>query len=105
MNGSASFVEAEQVARDFLGWTELDEERAKAARVKQVKPIRDDVERDDVETALPVWEAKARARGVEYVTFRRLAEVLGPPAAAELRAGLKKRSPSECSMPLWRVAD
>jgi hypothetical protein len=86
LGDSTTFAEAEQIARDLLGWTELDEERAKATRVKLSPRVP-----ADLETALPQWEAEARARGVEYVTYRRLAEALGWRDAGALRASLRHR--------------
>ncbi len=97
LTGSRTFVEAEHAARTLLGKTELDEEREKAARVR---PHRGPP--DDIETALTRWEAQARARGVQYVTYRRLAEALGHPDVATLRRRLAGRSGQQC--PLWTIA-
>jgi hypothetical protein len=96
---STTFADVEQIAQRLLGWTELDEERAKAARVAQARPIP-----ADIGTALPAWEAEARARGVDYVTFRRLAEVLGWVDVAALRAALVKRYPAKSMPPIWKMS-
>ena len=93
---STSFVEAERDARKVLGWTELDEERAKAGRMKQWPHA----EPADLEAALAKWEADARGRGVRYVTFRHLAEVLGWPQVPALRRALHVTSRRDPNL-LW----
>ena len=95
---TTSFAEVEDIARGVLGWTELDAERAKAARTNQTKPIP-----ADLDTALSEWEAEARARGVEYVTIRRLAEVLGWGDLMKLRAELAVLQSDRPQLPVWTL--
>jgi hypothetical protein len=93
---STSLVAVEGIARGVLGNTELDVERTKAEKMRQPRkaPL-------DLEAALAQWEAGARARGVEYVTFRRLAEELSQRNVTELRSRLM---PLASSPPLvWRI--
>ncbi|UAC02429.1 DUF1152 domain-containing protein [Dactylosporangium vinaceum] len=80
LSGSTSLAQAEQRARDVLGSTELDEERSKAARLQRQRPAI-----PDVPAALRAFEAEARDRGADYVTFRRLGEMLGQPDMTALR--------------------
>lgn len=98
--GSQTFAEAEQAAVKVLGWTELDYERKKAQRVRS-RTVPSDAE---LKARLRAWEVDARQRGVDFVTFRRLTEVLGHPDVAWLRAWLVGRWPERDRTPLWTLA-
>jgi hypothetical protein len=94
---STSLVVVEGIIRGVLGHTELDVERTKAEKMRRPEntPL-------DLEAALAQWEAGARARGVEYVTFRRLAEELGHRNVTELRSRLMPLA-SSCPPLVWRI--
>ena len=93
-----SFGQPQWIARDILGQTELTDERAKAASPRRTPPVS-----VDLQAELPRWAAEARRRGVDYVTYRRLAEELGHTDVAALRWSLTQRNPELGRIPLWKV--
>jgi hypothetical protein len=95
---TTTFAQVEEMVRDLLGWTELDAERTKAASMGRTKAVP-----ANIQTALPQWEADALDRGLSYVTFRRLAEVLHQPNVGDLRENLVRQRPEKYARPLWRL--
>ncbi len=93
---TATFDQAEDVIRRICGTSEIDYERAKALRLSSPRPPRpiEELRRD-----ADVYTAEARAKGIDYLTFRRLAEALdtSPDDIARLRA--------HSTFPLWPVRD
>ncbi|WP_345492252.1 hypothetical protein [Actinoplanes octamycinicus] len=63
-----------------MGATELKAERTKAAKSRRHQPPS-----TDTLVALPKWEQAARRRGIDFVTYRRLAEAFGQIEVAALR--------------------
>jgi hypothetical protein len=59
----------------------------------------------EVEAAVLAVEREAAARGVAYLTHRRLAEAvdLGPAGAPALRHHLVTTRPAQSAWPLWSV--
>ena len=100
---TTSLAEAEDITRTVCGFSEIDYERAKATRLGPRQPGRLTPETDD---AVRAFERDAASRGVDYVTFRRIAEAtsLGAAAAADLRRHLITTRPDHDAWPLWAVA-
>jgi hypothetical protein len=104
--GSSSLDEAEAITRDVCGFSEIDAERRKAALLDPSPPA-DGGRRADEELDREVRELEAAAgdRGVDYLTFRRIAEALqlaaGP--ADRLRQRLVATRPEHHAWPLWSV--
>ncbi|MGQ0843474.1 MAG: DUF1152 domain-containing protein [Sporichthyaceae bacterium] len=83
LQGTTTLDEAAEVMRETLGVCELDYERAKAAELSPlVGPEVVRIARENVDAAV----AAAEGRGVDYLTVRRLAEVLGLQGANGLQA-------------------
>jgi hypothetical protein len=101
--GTQSLGEAEFRVREACGFSELDYERAKAGKAAKDDPSREFGGLD--ERALR-FEREAQERGVDFVTFRRLAEALGVRGAdwGRLRAELVRRRPAHYAPPLWAVS-
>ena len=110
--GSSSLDEAEAITRDVCGFSEIDTERRKAALLASPGPLgpgetADRPGRDDEELDHEVRELEAAAgdRGVDFLTFRRIAEALrlaaGP--ADRLRQHLVATRPEHHVWPLWSV--
>jgi hypothetical protein len=101
--GTRSLGEAEFRVREACGFSELDYERAKAGKAAKDDPSRECGGLD--ERALR-FEREAQERGVDFVTFRRLAEALGVRGAdwGRLRAELVRRRPAHYAPPLWAVS-
>jgi hypothetical protein len=104
--GSSSLDEAEAITRDVCGFSELDAERRKAALLEPAPPA-DAGRRDDEELDREVRELEAAAgdRGVDFLTFRRIAEALQLAAvpAQHLRQHLVATRPEHDAWPLWSV--
>ncbi|GAA1657599.1 hypothetical protein GCM10009828_104530 [Actinoplanes couchii] len=98
--GTRSFEDAERLAVQLMGATELDAERVKAARPRRQQPPP-----TETISALRSWETAARARGIDFVTYRRLAEALHHPDVAALRAAVIAHQPERDTGLLWEVAD
>jgi hypothetical protein len=99
LSNTASFAEAEQIATEILGGTELDIERRKAG-----KPRHRSLPSATVFDELSTWEKNARGRGIDYVTYRRLAEALGHLDLAEFRTRLIAQHPRQDTGLLWALS-
>ena len=105
--GSSSLDEAEAITRDVCGFSELDAERRKAALLPTPDDDRDRTRLDDggLDREVRELEAAAGDRGVDFLTFRRIAEALqlaaGP--ADRLRQHLVATRPEHHMWPLWSV--
>lgn len=95
---TASFIDAERRAVQVMAFTELDVERVKAAKPRHHLPSS-----RDVLTDLPVWEAAARRRGIDFVTYRRIAEALGHVEVTAVRTLLTDHQPGRDTGLLWAV--
>ncbi|MFF3378472.1 DUF1152 domain-containing protein [Streptomyces sp. NPDC002680] len=104
---TASLNDVEAHSREVCGYSEIDSERSKAARLLE----RSATELDPVATLstalsrLDAFESLARSRGVTHTTFRRLTEALGLNGSqrARLRQLLISRRPEQYAAPLWRI--
>jgi len=98
---TTSLAEVESVVFKSAGRSELEYERAKAAR-----QTRDpNVTLTDLEPGVAALQDAARSRGASYVTFRRLAEGLGCPSRLDaIRAWLIETHAERYTPPLWSVA-
>ncbi len=99
---ASSLGEAETIIRQICGFSEIDYERAKVARghyTHQRAMIA------NLENKAHTYEQNAAARGIDYLTFRRLAEVLELPYAMidQLRSRLIAARPDQHAPPLWRT--
>ncbi|MBE1597968.1 hypothetical protein H4687_004097 [Streptomyces stelliscabiei] len=101
---TATLNEAEAHSREICGYSEIDYERNKAARLKDKPPVQLDPQA--VLTQLDQFEAEARNRGVTHTTFRRITEALGLPGSQ--RQGLKDlllaNKPGQHTPPLWSIS-
>lgn len=103
LGATATMTDAEAIARKVCGFSEIDYERAKSARLSSSsRPV---AITPKVDSAVRAFEADARARGIDYVTFRRIAEAtaLGPAAAADLRRYLVETRPEQYAWPIWSL--
>jgi hypothetical protein len=102
LQNSPSLDAAEDAVRAVCGRSELDAERRKSdvRRTATAPPPL-----GELLAAVDAYCAQAHARGVDYVTFRRLAEVVGLDAknAGELRRRLIADHPAHYFPPLWSV--
>jgi hypothetical protein len=98
---TTSLADVESVVVKSAGRSELEYERAKAAR-----PAPDaDITLADLEPAVTALQNSARLRGASYVTFRRLAEGLGYPTHLDaIREWLIRAHAERYKPPLWSVA-
>ncbi|NEA47388.1 DUF1152 domain-containing protein [Streptomyces sp. SID10815] len=101
---TATLDEAEAHSREICGFSEIDYERAKAARREKLPPVTLDADR--VLARLDAFAHEARSRGVTHTTFRRLTEALDLSGAqrGELRSLLISAHPERYAGPLWRIA-
>ena len=103
LRSSQTLDEAEQAIRSVCGRSELDHERRKADRrggsTMPIPPL------DELVVTVNRYCAEAQQRGIDYVTFRRLAEVagLGANDATRLRHRLIEEQPERYLPPLWSV--
>ncbi|MEU9555697.1 DUF1152 domain-containing protein [Streptomyces fumanus] len=95
--------EIEAHSRAICGFSEIDYERDKAARLRNQPPGALDTEA--VLRQLARFESEARARGVTHTTFRHLTEALHLDGAhrGDLRRFLLTSRPEQYAAPLWRV--
>ncbi|MBL1096010.1 DUF1152 domain-containing protein [Streptomyces sp. 205] len=101
---TTSLDEAERYSRELFGYSEIDYERDKAARLGGeggAAPL----DRDEALRRLASFEDEARARGVTHTTFRRLTEALGVPGdhRTALRSLLIGAHPERYAAPLWHL--
>jgi hypothetical protein len=121
--GSSSLDEAEEIARRVCGFSEIDAERRKAAQIAALAVGDDTVAHDGgdeatgdasrdrrraserLDRAVRDLEAEAGGRGVDFLTFRRIAEELQLPSgpANRLRRHLVATRPEHHAWPLWSV--
>ncbi|WP_050997039.1 MULTISPECIES: DUF1152 domain-containing protein [Frankia] len=97
-----TLTQAEEVIRRLCGSSEIDYERQKSARLSEDRPERPANElRHDADA----YTADARTRGIDYLTFRRLAEALdvSPGKLDRLRAELRQDQATDERFPLWPV--
>ena len=98
LTDTTTFGQVEHITHDLFGWTELDAERAKATRTARSKSTQ-----ADIDLVLPRWQADAVERGLDYATFRRLAEVLHSTDIGDLKKSLIQRWPERYVWPLWHL--
>ncbi|HET6953516.1 MAG TPA: DUF1152 domain-containing protein [Acidimicrobiales bacterium] len=102
--GTTALDEVEDVTRRICGASEIDYERTKAAARDAAPrgPVAFDQPLDERVTEV---EAAAAARGVDFLTFRRIAEAVGLPAGAvaALRDHLVATRPDHHVWPLWSL--
>jgi hypothetical protein len=101
---SGTLNQAEAAVRAICGGSEIDYERARADNRRQR-----DAGHSPIEAALQAvieYQSAAHNDGIDFVTFRRLAEVAGLDAiqAADLRECLSGACPAQHDPPLWRVS-
>jgi hypothetical protein len=103
VSATGTFHEAHRAVAAVCGKSEIDFETARSTEVR-------DRQRDGPDTLAAVAAAirygrTARERGIEYVTFRRLAEVVGTNAsgATKLRDDLLRSRGDHYEPPLWRI--
>jgi len=95
--------EAELAVRSICGRSELDHERSKAERRRSSTTPAPQL--DDLVATVYRYSADAQRRGIDYLTFRRLAEVAGLTAkdATRLRQRLIAEQPERYVPPLWSI--
>jgi hypothetical protein len=100
--GSTSLAEADAAAAMVCGSSELAYEHRKAA---QLAPAGQDLDVEEATAALERYSTGAAARAVDYLTVRRIGEVLGLSidALAKLTDSLRHRQTSPYFPPLWPV--
>jgi hypothetical protein len=100
---TSSLDNAEEIARRVSGFSEIDYERAKVERIKLGSSSRAPT---DLDERVQAFERDAAARGIDFVTFRRIAEATGmrPADATGLRNYLRAVRPSHYARPLWSIA-
>jgi hypothetical protein len=102
--GSQSLNEAERLVRDLTGISELEYEAGKAERLADRQPHMPDT--DDLDTI--DHEAKRAAdRGADYISMRRLAELIGSTSLASFEALtdlLTQTRPDKYKTSLYSVA-
>lgn len=102
VHDSRSIDDADNAVRAVCGRSELDQERRKAQIRRTATAPRPT---NELLTEAIAYCEHARIRGIDYVTFRRLAEVLGLSVsnAHELRRNLVAGNPEHYQAPLWSV--
>jgi hypothetical protein len=99
VTGSQSLSEVEERLRGLLGWSELDRERDKATRLERVRPV---TRPELMDEQLRAFERSAASRGVDFVTFRRVAEAVSAASMhADIRSYLIAKDPIRYLPPLW----
>ncbi|MGV9312749.1 DUF1152 domain-containing protein [Streptomyces sp. NPDC003691] len=100
---TTTLAAAEALSRDICGFSEIDYERDKAARLSATPPTPFDPEATLIRVA--AYEHQACGRGITHTTFRRLTEVLGLPGSHReaLKALLLTHHPEQHAPPLWRI--
>jgi hypothetical protein len=100
--GSTSLAEADAAAAVVCGSSELAYERRKVA---QLAPEGRDLDVEEAIAALQRYSAAAAARAIDYLTVRRIGEVLGLSidALSKLTDWLRNTQVSPYFPPLWPV--
>ncbi|MFD4562402.1 DUF1152 domain-containing protein [Streptomyces sp. NPDC058469] len=95
--------EAEAHSREVCGYSEIDYERDKAARLND--QLAEKLDTDTALSRLGKFEDEAQSRGVTHTTFRRLTEALnlGGSQREELRRLLIDHRPEQYAAPLWQL--
>jgi hypothetical protein len=93
---SASLTEAEETVRRICGISEIDYERTKA---KTLRTPRQPTSHQELERRLESYSRSARDRGVNYITYRRLAEACKA-SISEVRA-VASPNHRDRLVPLW----
>ncbi|MDC0769582.1 DUF1152 domain-containing protein [Streptomyces sp. HD] len=98
-----TLAEVETLSRELCGYSEIDYEREKAARLKDHPPT--ELNEETVLAALDQFETGARSRGVTHTTFRHLTEALSLRGSQrqDLRQLLINNRPEQYAPPLWSV--
>jgi hypothetical protein len=104
VHDSTTLDAAETAVYGFCGRSELDYERRKAA-ARQQAAHRRGLPPEQLVDAAQRYCDNAAVRGIDFVTFRRIAEELGLGAreASSLRRQLIARTPERYTAPLWSV--
>jgi hypothetical protein len=104
VHNSTTLDAAETAVYGFCGRSELDYERRKAA-ARQQAAHRRGLPPEQLVDAAQRYCDNAAVRGIDFVTFRRIAEELGLGAreASSLRRQLIARTPERYTAPLWSV--
>jgi hypothetical protein len=100
--GSTSLAMADIATAAICGTSELEYERHKATRLTSAGR---DLDVEEAIAALQHYSAAAAARGVDYLTVRRIGEVLGISidALSKVTDSLRRRQVSPYFPPLWPV--
>lgn len=100
LHHTTSLNEAEHITRTLCGFSELDYERAKTAKPRHPPHI---TSVEELDRKARAYEREAASRGIDYLTFRRLAEALGISVAMaqQLRAHLITTRPTHYLPPIW----
>ncbi|WP_432097573.1 DUF1152 domain-containing protein [Streptomyces sp. bgisy100] len=100
---TATLDEVEAYSREICGFSEIDYERDKAARLMNQPAVK--LDEEAVLTRLDRFETDACSRGATHTTFRRLTEVLNltGPQRDPLRRLLITSRPEQYEAPLWRM--
>ncbi|HZB32233.1 MAG TPA: DUF1152 domain-containing protein [Streptosporangiaceae bacterium] len=103
LQDASSLDEAETITRQLCGFSEIDYERAKAARADTPHQR---INLRDLDHEAQIYEADAAARGIDFLTFRRLAEALGLRYSMidQLRSHLTATRPDHYLPPLWMTS-
>ncbi len=121
--GTADLEEAETVSRSVCGFSEVERERRRAAAGATTEPVvrpganadgctgpgpdaRPDRDARTVRTHFAAWERDTLAKGIAYVTTRRIVEELelDGARARTLLGTLHTSTPTRSAAPLWRLA-
>jgi hypothetical protein len=100
---TSSLDEAERILREATGISEIRYESSKASRLhgrRAHSPVRSDLETIDR------FADEANARGADFISVRRLSELLGArsmPAFSALSALLRTERPSRCELSIYRT--
>lgn len=99
---TTSIGQAEDITRELCGFCEIDYESAKRGRTATDAGQSTG---SSLDTAIHTFEHDALTRGVDYVTFRRMAEAIGPAplGALEMRCHLVATRPGQYDWPLWSL--
>jgi hypothetical protein len=100
LRDSRSLDEAETALHRVIGRCELEYERDKAGRTtnQRLAP------HNSLDERTTEFQEAASKRGIDFVTFRRIAEAVGSPTEVDrIRQSLLTSWPEQYAPPLWRV--